>query len=57
LKCYATNSEVAGEWVGPTQYFDSDDAINSALDLCETDPTVMANNAEQFCRIRTCVEW
>ena len=57
LKCYADNPQVAGEWVGDTVYYSSDDAINSALGFCENDPTVLANGASAACRIRTCTRW
>jgi hypothetical protein len=48
---------VAGEWVSETEYYSSDDAINAALGLCETNPEVVNAGAEADCRIRTCVEW
>ena len=57
LTCYADNSYVAGEWVGHTAYYSSDDAIYSALGFCENDPYVIANGAQGYCRIRTCVRW
>jgi hypothetical protein len=57
LKCFADNTQVAGEWAGDVAYYFSDDAINSALGFCEIDPNVVAADAQADCRIRTCVEW
>jgi hypothetical protein len=57
LKCFADNTQIAGEWSGDTEYYASDDAINSALGFCENDPKVVALGAQAECRIRTCVQW
>jgi hypothetical protein len=57
LRCYADNTAVAGEWVGVEAYYSSDDAINSALDLCENDPEVVRQGMQASCRIRTCTRW
>ena len=57
LRCTADNPSVQGEWVGSTQYYHSDDAINSALGLCESDPAVQAQGTQEQCRIRVCERW
>ncbi len=57
IKCFADNTEVAGEWIGNTPDYFSDDAIQSALDACKSDPRVKESGFTETCRIRTCVRW
>lgn len=57
MKCWATNTEIPGQWSYYEVYYSSDDAINSALGTCENDQSVIDNHSEDHCFIRNCVRW
>ena len=54
IVCYADNSVVPGGWTSQAVYYQSDDAINSVLGLCESDPAVQNANAQAQCQVINC---
>ena len=57
VRCYADNVNMPGVWEGTESYYYSDDAVNSALGICESDPAVINAGTQVSCRIRNCVRW